>query len=52
MKKETAANVKVHFGKMLENQYWLTKAKEAKEEGFIGTKASEKFLQDLLNVQN
>ncbi|MDO8954082.1 MAG: type II toxin-antitoxin system prevent-host-death family antitoxin [Gammaproteobacteria bacterium] len=36
----------------LEDQYWISKAAEAKNEGLIGVKASEKLLQDLLNVQN
>jgi prevent-host-death family protein len=34
----------------IEDQYWANKAKKAKQEGLIGTKASEKLMEELLDA--
>ena len=36
----------------MEDSFWALKASQAKSEGFIGKKASEKLLEDLLNVED
>lgn len=36
----------------LEDQYWAQKAKKAEKEGFVGTKAGEKLLGDILDVDD
>lgn len=38
--------------KQLEDQYWGIRAAQAKKEGFIGTKESEKLLKELLNAED
>lgn len=36
----------------LEDKYWISKAKKAHKEGFVGTNKSEKLLDDLLNAED
>lgn len=35
-----------------EDKYWIKKAQDAHKAGFIGTKTSEKLLDDLLNAED
>ena len=36
----------------LEDKYWAAKAEAARQEGFAGTAAGEKLLDDLLNAED